>query len=814
MMDAMGSEQFSKLGASDAGAIVARVTGVSVVGGKYAVVRGLSDRYTRTLMNGVEVPSADPYRLSPQLDLFPAAMIDRISVSKTFTPDQPGGTGGGTIDIVTKSFPEEPFIKLTLGTSYNPKSNLKNNFLADPESSMSMVAVPSGPDSISSELFGLTDAPTYRQNAPGGETPANAVARRNEANAVAGLMQKLGTANFAGTQQSSPMNSSFGLSAGETRTLFGQKLGVFGGLNYKRDFRSVEAASVRRYSPSGVNTKSGSEQRGNINTDYGANFNLGYELGENSQIGFNFMLAHSTDEEARHTSFGYNESAPDYALEKWQLHYTDRQILNYQLNGQHDLPWLADSTLAWVAALANTTQDEPDQRFMNYYISPDGQAIFGDASTPFPQFPSRYFREISEDGLNYRADWTLPLEFFKEESKLKTGYFGSSNERDFKEQYFSYTLSDGFNLNNPNSYLNNPAYLQYTTTYLGGIRTNYNFTRYISDTYAHPYTASLDVNAAYLMADLGVCSWLRIIGGARLEQTLLDVNAPRDGTAKIDQTDLLPAASLVITLRTNLDLRLGYGETVSRPSYREIAPVQSYLPDLDIVAQGNPNLKMIAIKSYDLRLEWFPEPGDVISAGVFYKELKLPIELTSLAADDSQVTWINRENEPADLMGVEFEARKSLEFLSPRLKGLSLGANATFIESNTKLSDSEIINKRNVDPSASDTRPLYDQSPYIINIDLSYDHPTSGTSLTIGANLTGERLVLTKTQGPDLYEHPPISLDASLSQKFWKHWSARFGVRNILDGEYRQTYGSEYEGNIYQSYRRGRTYSVSLSAEF
>lgn len=822
MVDAMGSEQFSKLGAGDAGAIVARVTGVSVVGGKYAVVRGLSDRYTRTLLNGVEVPSADPYRLSPQLDLFPSAMIDRISVSKTFTPDQPGGTGGGTIDIVTKSFPDKPFVKVTLGTSYNPNSNLKNNFLADPGSSMSMAALPSGPDPIGSDLFGLIAPPPQPQplNASSREPLSTAIARRNQANTLSSLLQELGTANFAGTQQRSPLNSSFVASAGETKKLFGHDLGVFGGLNYKREFRAIDEVTVRRFNPDGLSTKTGVEQRGNINTDYGANINLGYELGENSNLGFNFMLAHSTDEEARHATF-VNVEGRDIgeSLEQWQLHFTDRQILNYQLNGHHDLSFLMDSKIDWAVALANTTQNEPDHRFMNYYLSASGQPTFGDGSTPFPQFPSRYFREISEDGLNYRMDWTLPLAFTKEDSKLKTGYFSSSNSRDFKEQYFSYNSSGGFDPNNPNTYLNNPDYLRYIATYAGNAttgvgRTNYSFARYISDTYSHPYTASLDVNAVYLMADVGVLSWLRVIAGTRLENTLLDLNAPRDGTARIKQTDLLPAASVVITPITNVNLRLGYGETVSRPSYREIAPVQSYLPDLGITALGNPDLKMIAIKSYDLRLEWFPEPGDVLSAGIFYKQVERPIELISRTLDDGQVTWQNRANDIAQLMGVEFEVRKSMEFLSPRMKGLSFGANVTLIKSSTTLDATELFNKRSSDPSISDTRPLYDQSPYLINLDVSYDHSTSGTSLTVGANLTGERLVLAKSQGPDIYEHPPISLDAALSQKFWKHWTFRFGVRNILDGEYRQTYGSEFDGNIFQSYKRGRTYSFSLTAEF
>jgi outer membrane receptor protein involved in Fe transport len=817
LMDAIGSEQFSKLGAGDAGQIVSRVTGVSVVGGKYAVVRGLSDRYTRTLLNGVEVPSADPYRMSPQLDLFPSAMIDRIAISKTFTPDQPGGTGGGTIDIITKSFPEKPFLKVTLGNSYNSNSSLKNNFLSDPSSSMGPLAIPSGPNQLNPTSFGLTEAPGRPGPAGSRETAASAESRRQQANAAAGLLQELGTANFAGVSGSSPLNSSLVSSAGKTVPLFGRNLGMFGGINYSRDFRLIEDGLVNRYNYNDSPHRLGRETRSNIATDYGANVNLGYDLSEFAQLGFNFMLAHSTDEEARHGSFNFNEGQEE-SLERWQLHFTDREILNYQLHGRHDLPFLAKSKVDWVVALASTTQNEPDHRFMNYFVDADGRPTFGDASTPFPQYPARYFREIEEQALNYRVDWTWPLPFMKEESKLKTGFFSSSTDRGFREQYFAYDLSSGFDLNNPNTYLNNPAYLEYAATYLGNAaaagRTNYNFARYVRDTFAHPYTASQDIRAGYLMADIGVLPWLRLIGGARLESTLTKLDAGRDGTAKIDQSDLLPAASAVVTMWTNLNLRLSYGETVARPSFREIAPVLSYLPDLGITALGNPNLQMIAIKSYDARVEWFPNPGDILSLGFFHKEVEQPIELTSRSADDEQVIWINRANQPATLMGVEFEARKSLEFIAPPFKGLTLGANVTLIQSTATLNDAELANKRSATSSASDTRPLFDQSPYIINLDLNYEHPTSGTSYVIGANLTGERLVLVKTLGADIYEHPPVSLDAAISQKFWKRWTARFAVRNILDPDYRQTYGSDFTGNIFQNYKRGRTFSVSLSAEF
>jgi hypothetical protein len=111
--EAFGSEQISKTGVSDAGAIINKVSGASVVDGKFAVIRGLSDRYVSTTLNGAEIPSADPYRRSASLDMFPAQIISKVVVAKTFTPDKPGSYTGGGIDIITKSFPERSFFSLS-----------------------------------------------------------------------------------------------------------------------------------------------------------------------------------------------------------------------------------------------------------------------------------------------------------------------------------------------------------------------------------------------------------------------------------------------------------------------------------------------------------------------------------------------------------------------------------------------------------------------------------------------------------------------------------------------------------------------------
>ena len=128
--DSISSEQISKSGSSDAASVVSKVSGASIVEGKFVVVRGLSDRYNTTTLNGADIPTADPYRKSAQLDLIPSTMVDRIVVNKTFTPDQPGGFAGGAVNVVTKSFPAQSFVSLSIGGEYNTQSSLNKNFLS------------------------------------------------------------------------------------------------------------------------------------------------------------------------------------------------------------------------------------------------------------------------------------------------------------------------------------------------------------------------------------------------------------------------------------------------------------------------------------------------------------------------------------------------------------------------------------------------------------------------------------------------------------------------------------------------------------
>jgi TonB-dependent receptor len=319
-------------------------------------------------------------------------------------------------------------------------------------------------------------------------------------------------------------------------------------------------------------------------------------------------------------------------------------------------------------------------------------------------------------------------------------------------------------------------------------------------------------------------SWLekvRLIGGVRYETTEMTVNSQsyqansltgqRTNTSVINQTDWLPAVGLILSLRSNMNLRLHYSETVARPSFRELAAYRSYDPVLDETLEGNPNLTMSSSQNFDIRWEWFFAPGELISAGVFYKKLTGPIERFFVTLDQDIVSYLNRDN--GTVFGLEFEGRKSLGFIDHVLGNFTVGGNVSLITSETELTDNEFDNKLNYVPDASRTRQLYDQSPYIINLDLSYDNPNTGTSASLLYNVAGPRITIASLTTEDVFEQPAPALDFVVAQKIGRHLTVRFSARNLLDPIVERTYGEDSD-LIYSSYKRGRTYGISLSYEF
>ena len=331
------------------------------------------------------------------------------------------------------------------------------------------------------------------------------------------------------------------------------------------------------------------------------------------------------------------------------------------------------------------------------------------------------------------------------------------------------------------------------------------------------YKGQQTIGGAYAMGDWAALEWLRFTAGARVEQTELSLsgfnqtlNQPlRPGA--ISQEDLLPSASAVVSLRENLQLRAAWSQTVVRPTYREIAPVAIY--DIANSRQifGNPDLTFAESANYDLRLDWYPRPGEVASVSVFAKQIAAPIELIALNAED--VSYVNSDE--AELYGVEAEFRTRLDNFWEPLEELTLGFNAAYITSEVPITDAQRASRNSSYLENGASRPLYDQPEYILNADLTWDHATTGTSFTIAGGVVGRRLVAFGLTTPDEYEEPAPQLDVFVTQKLGKHWKLKFSAKNLLDPAYEISQTSPLAGHrIIKSYTRGMTFGLSLGCEF
>ncbi|NIR52534.1 TonB-dependent receptor [candidate division KSB1 bacterium] len=313
------------------------------------------------------------------------------------------------------------------------------------------------------------------------------------------------------------------------------------------------------------------------------------------------------------------------------------------------------------------------------------------------------------------------------------------------------------------------------------------------------------------MFDLPLSSRLRFIGGVRYETTDLSTIS-QDSTVErgeLEEQDLLPSVNLIYALKSNMNIRAAFTKTLARPTFREIAPFESFAFINSEFLIGNPDLERTLIDNFDLRWEWFMSPGEIIAISGFYKRLTNPIERTILNTNN-QVQYKNVDN--ADVYGLEFEVRKQLGDSSSPFRHFNVGANFTIVESKVDIATSELEIRRAVDESADDTRSLQGQSPFLLNLDVTYSNSESKTTLSLSFNTFGDRLSSVSIGGtPDVLERRRNQLNFNASQAIFNFLTLKFGVKNILNDSYTESYEFKGDEFIYQEYKLGRVYSFGAS---
>jgi len=854
LIEAIGAERFSQLAAGDAAEIMTKITGVSVVEGKFAVVRGLSDRYNLTVLNGGEVPTADPYRKSAQLDMFPSEVLETVVVSKTFTPDLPGGFSGALVDLRTKSFPEKFMVASSVGLGFNTQSTGNKDYLTYPGGSTDAFGIDDGTRALPDELKQVTSADlqalkrVYSNAHRTNNTPEAIERKREAAELMDAYARAFGTPYLGPTTEAPPPDHDFSLLLGDTVKLANRPFGYYTGLGFERDFRFDDDGVRARYTPSSsdnptVQTTNSyfRDARSLTTAQWSALVNLAYQLADDHEIAFNFLYSQVGEDEARHLEGRILTSGEDQFANTNRvthinsLYFTERNLTSYQLKGHHAFPSLRDLRVDWLGGLANTYQDEPDLRYFNLIADtsgpePEPQLEVNQNYIPEPQSPTRYFRHLEDDSVNGKLDFTLPFADPRQlEWKLKSGLATTRSQRSYEERTFSYEGGNGTFYDPsdfPYDYLTIAPPPEAVTNAAG--RVYYEVPRALSSQFGNSfYDGQQDIDALYALTEVPLLASLRLAGGVRYETTYLEIlsQQPRaePETSLIDQGDLLPAVNLTWAFRPQMNLRASYAETVARPTYREFADNRSYDQFTGIIVAGNPLLTMSSIRNYDLRWEWFMTQGGVLSVGGFYKEVEAPIERVNGEVDPNGelnlggnvLTFVNGPE--AMVWGLEFEARQSLKVIDPLLEPFSFGVNFAWINSEVDNLDPLIERKQeNNIPSDVRSRPLYDQSPYIINTDVTYENKRSGTAVTVIFYYAAERLSLI-TEAFDVYEQGAPSLDLVISQKLGKGFKLKFSAENLLNPDVIESYAVDGHSDttyLFSSYSKGITFGLSLSYSY
>lgn len=814
--DAISSEAISNVGAGDAAGALKKITGGSVQGGKYPVMRGLSERYNETQMNGINLPTPDMERKAVHMDMFPTNLLDNIEVIKTYTPDKPGSFTGGLINIGTKSYPESFTLKVSSSTAYNTQTTGKEGFLTY-----------AGGDS---DWLGVDDGTRSTPGIIGTHNPPPSTAGGKFSSDTAHLIEEMadafGSTQFDFDQEAPPTNSNYSFSIGNQSSLFGKEVGYLASLTYNRSYSFYDDGLVFRRKMVGqtlTTERDLIDKHGREEAIWGLMLGGSMKLNDNNELGLNFMRTQNGESKARYIRGKVPSHADNNDFISHDLSWTERMLNSYQINGQHYLPGFMNSaTITWNGGYTFNSQNEPNLRRFTYeagYNSETGDSVYQIRPSGY-RGPTRIYRDMNADIKSFDMKVDVPFKGINELSgKFSFGSAYSEKSREYRKNEFLFTTSSYYRFNgDPDEFFNDDETGLLDSTYnTFQDRWQFGFGRFFhnASTDRHNYDASEKITAFFWMLDFPLSNKLKAVGGFRLENTDLWVqplNNNENDRGEVKESDILSSGNLIYAINDDMNIRGSYSRTLARPHFREIAPVATYEYAFSYYNIGNPDLERTLIDNYDLRWEWFMRPGEIFAVSGFYKDFHNPIERALQHSENGNITYLNVDD--ASVIGAEFEFRQRLDRISNTLKWFMLGANLTLIHSEINIPEKRLNELRVFDPDIDDTRPLQGQSPYIINIDLTYDNPETRTIATLAFNTIGKRLYqVSGGQTPDVYEKPATILDFVLKQKIFWGFDFKFKMTNILNSVYRKVYDFQGTDYLREEHQTGKTISFGLSYE-
>jgi outer membrane receptor protein involved in Fe transport len=783
IVNAVTAEQIARSPDSDAGQAVQRVSGVSVQDGKFVFVRGLGERYTTTSLNGARVPSPEPDRKVVPLDLFPSNLLEGVTTSKTFTPDQPGDFSGASVDLKTREFPTGRVYTFSTTAGMNGAVTDRAGSFA-PTTGTEWRALPGDARALPEEVANLSPTPTVP-----------------EANAAMSSFRR----TWLGNAGVGAPNGSFSASVGGEDPVFGHLLGYIASFGYS-NAQEVRHDEYRSRAIDGDGAQGGeltvaqNAYRGSTTRTsvlMGGMLNLSTRLGSTSKLAFNNTFTRGGDNEATMVG-GQNEEFAQ-ALQTTRLGFTSRSVRSNQIQAEHALG--SRQAVSWQVTNSAVQRSEPDrsdyveQGTMGADSLVSSTAWFGQGRSAY-----RSFSELEEMGWNLGLDYKVYLGDPGVGASVKFGGNYRTAHRDVSSSAYAMInagLTDAERAQAPEAIFTDA---------------NFNASRFFMqiDNQVGDYSARDRIASGYAMTDLPLGPRIRLIVGARVESSDLNVTTNLPGTpstqAVVQNVDILPSLALNISLGETQSLRFSGSQTLSRPEYRELSGTyyREIASGRDVT--GNPSLERALIQNFDARWEIYPRGGEILSFGVFYKHFDRPIEkVISAQSSADALTFVNARE--GYNYGIEIEARRNLDFFGSGFRSFSAFGNATLMRSRVTFEEGQ------TGSSNANQRPMLGQAPYVVNAGLAWNSAT-GWSATALYNIVGRRI----TEGgsinlPDAYEEARNVVDVSLRVPVAQTLEAKVDAKNLLNAEYRTTQGRLADGdpNYSLRYTSGRVFQLGVT---
>ncbi len=801
VVSGVSAEQIVKTQDRDAAEVVKRIPGVTIQDSRFILIRGLSERYNTVMLNDALAPSSEADTRAFSFDILPASVIDRILVFKSAAPELPGEFGGGVVKVYTRNSALQNATLASVSTSYRTGTTL-GDFTTSTRSSTDFLGFDGGtrklPDAFPTNLtnVGVTQRADLGRQLPNDWSPRTRTATPD-------LRLSLGVTRVW-DWKSAQISTVTAVSYSDTH----EQVGIE---RFRYDNYDAQAGR------SGIQYRF-QDQRGTQNTRLGVVHNWAVRLDNRNKLEFRNLfnqlgMNQITTREGQNLGDGTDLRAAG-------LRYDARSVYSGQLQGTHDL---ADdrTTLNWTTGYSFSNRNQPDlRRYSSQRITGSGDpfrvVIPGTASA---SEASRFYSDLTEHTVMASGQWerrfgadSLPAET---RPKLRAGFYAERKMRDFSARWTSFTIANRATFDY--ALLELPILQIFAPQNVDAVT---GFALEEGTSPSDAYTASNTLGAGYVSGVLPLGTRLNLTGGVRVEAFQQRLNSARYGGVKVNVDTLvvsiLPSFNATYTFSKRKLLRLAGGVTVNRAEFRELAPFSFYDFEQNYQIDGNPRLKPARIYNADLRYEFYPTAGELVSLGVFGKVFENPIEKTVRPSSGDPI-FLYQNATRAVTGGVELEARQTLAPLTanPVLSRFGLTLNASLIASKVTLTEAQARVQES-------KRQMQGQSPYILNTGIFYQDDERGLSASVLYNVVGKRIfaVGVLSQEPTIYEMPRNVLDFQVTKRVGTHFEVKAGIQDIFNQRIRFVQDSNSDGkitgldeNIF-SYRRGQYSTVTLLYRF